>query len=784
MSSASPNLRPHSDPLVQAFLNSQPSPDVILSAISALPESSHPKVQAIFAIIRAQAGIYTVEEASKIAQEAYQHPSHVDLHLLFLASWFSMLAAVERPPVQQLRALESSMNALVSEGSPPEIRAIVRGVQGFVSSAFFADYRKHFCLLKDNIEDVPTTSPLYSKLAVLRAMPYFAHGMGTEVAPSLAKLSIIDFDQQGIAITRFADCVLTGKLQDIAILQQEIERRPNHVYMQSLRTVYRMSCELVSLLKETGYEVPEKFSFMPEEEDPSWVLSTRALIDRDPEEALFWARQYADERSGQKKDLLDFADHVLVRAELAAGNGRAAKRLLLKLRESGTEIYFDDFYFARAELLLGNCETAALHFAKLKESVERYQAENRFNFEVSIAGELAPNDLVQLSFQATEALRQGARVQRETSRPVSGKVSTIVSVSSKMEVVKESIVNFAKLDLPVLITGETGTGKELVARAIHEHSTRNKEPFLAINCSAIPDALIESELFGHASGAFTGAQSAYRGIFREAGRGTVFLDEIADISPRLQVALLRVLEAHEVRAVGSSAVHQIDCRVLAATNRELFSIVDAGRFRSDLFFRLQRLELTIPPLRERLEDISPLTEYFLNVGREGEESAKPSFPLLERLERYDWPGNVRELRNAVERMRVMNSEKLYYDLEDLMRHGFFLVKDRQNSETSVAGSHPASSSDIADSTSGPQENYKKFLTRERPDLRRQQQICEMLEEVDRLKTSEVAAFLGVDRHTAARDLRALCNEGVLKKVTPTASSRSNYYVKHDTAESE
>jgi two-component system nitrogen regulation response regulator NtrX len=208
----------------------------------------------------------------------------------------------------------------------------------------------------------------------------------------------------------------------------------------------------------------------------------------------------------------------------------------------------------------------------------------------------------------------------------------------------------------VLIQGEHGTGKELVARALHASGPRRDMPFVAVNCSAIPEELIESELFGHEKGAFTGATQARRGRFEEAIGGTLFLDEVCDLSPRAQTKLLRVLQEGELTRVGGSRPITIDARVVAATNRDLTEAVKAGGFREDLYFRLAVIPITVPPLRERREDIPLLVEHFVaqlareTAGRAGRFSAG----ALDELQRHSFPGNVRELRNLIERLMIMS----------------------------------------------------------------------------------------------------------------------------------
>ena len=242
----------------------------------------------------------------------------------------------------------------------------------------------------------------------------------------------------------------------------------------------------------------------------------------------------------------------------------------------------------------------------------------------------------------------------------------LVGKSRKMKEVYEQLERAASLDMTVLLSGETGTGKELAARAIHQRSARREKRFVAINCGALPAELVESELFGHARGAFTGAAAAKVGLFEEASGGSLFLDEIGELPLPVQVKLNRVLQEKEVRRVGDNAPIKVDVRVISATHRDLKAEVQAGRFREDLFYRLHVLPIRLPPLRERKDDIPLLAMHFLERHARAYHRDLTGFEpdALHALTEYPWPGNVRELENAVERSAASASgpQILYRDL--------------------------------------------------------------------------------------------------------------------------
>ncbi len=242
----------------------------------------------------------------------------------------------------------------------------------------------------------------------------------------------------------------------------------------------------------------------------------------------------------------------------------------------------------------------------------------------------------------------------------------IIGKSRAMQEVFRTIEKVAATDSSVLIYGESGTGKELVARAIHKLSPRKDKPFIRVNCGALVENLLESELFGHEKGAFTGAMKRKKGRFELAHQGSIFLDEIGDISPNMQLKLLRVLQEKEFERVGSEETIQVDVRILAATNKNLSELVQQGKFREDLFYRLHIIPIYLPPLRERKEDIPLLAQHF--IKQLAEELKKPARQLsdaaMEKLLDYPWPGNIRELENVIERAMVL-SDKAVIDAADL-----------------------------------------------------------------------------------------------------------------------
>ena len=297
----------------------------------------------------------------------------------------------------------------------------------------------------------------------------------------------------------------------------------------------------------------------------------------------------------------------------------------------------------------------------------------------------------------------------------------------------------------VLLSGETGTGKELIARALHELSPRASGPFVRVNCGALSESLLESELFGHIKGAFTSAHENRTGRFEAAHGGTVFLDEINSVSYQLQVKLLRVLQEHEFERVGDSRTIQVDCRVIAATNVDLLDEIAAGRFRDDLYYRLNVIPIDLPPLRDRSEDVESLVRFFVDSYSSANQQPPMDFSptALQLLARYSWPGNVRELQNYVERALVLTSNPSI-DVDDLPEHvrGLPAVRTaRVNADSIESLCAELVSRTVADADPDSNELYGAVVSRVEREV-----ILQVLRQCQGVQTRS-ATRLGINRNT-------------------------------------
>ncbi len=345
------------------------------------------------------------------------------------------------------------------------------------------------------------------------------------------------------------------------------------------------------------------------------------------------------------------------------------------------------------------------------------------------------------------AAERAART-RAVTRGAQG-AGRLIAAAPAMQRLLEQVRAIAPFQTTVLVTGETGTGKEMVARAVHELSPRKEKALVALNCAAVPEQLLEDELFGHVKGAFTGAQTARDGRFEQADGGTLFLDEVGDMSLSLQAKLLRVLQEREFEKLGSSRTVKVDVRVVAATSADLQRRIDEGTFRPDLYYRLNVVHLRLPPLRERREDIRPLAEHLLAkfCASTGLPPKSISEEAWDALHAYRWPGNVRQLQNAVERAAVLTGAMTEIHLQDL--------PEEVRAAAASGGAGGASATAVSRSEQGPQDmpeggvNFDAVVTKVERDL--------LLQSLDKAGGNKMRAaqMLGMKRTTFVEKLKRL-----------------------------
>jgi len=761
-------------PVVEGYIRHTSSEYQLMAS---QPEPREPIVEAMLTMAESvegrsdvEAGYPGVDAAYAVAERAAEEVCDPDLYVLFLRIWIDVAGRCRR--LEDALAILRRAQSMVSEDTPAELRASLMLREGVLHGAMGNKAAREECQNRA-LAMLPPTSPRRRMFVFTRAMFMCQAGRRADVEEDIAWLRG-QFDEvftpARVSFLAFLACTETGRAREAKDHLGEVLADPGvkHLVTSGEWPKWRVVAELMLENWEASRsEMPEWHCSESDELTLAWADSTASLLAGDGAKALQQARR-AVEIDPYHMMHVGFPSYSLIRAELACGNGEAARRLLARRRNCGYLCYLDDLFMARVELLAGRAETAAVHFAAAVESCRKYGAEARLDFELRLACELSPGDLVRLgSMAAKTGPAEAPPIETAAVQPPPpvGLLS-IVGTSAATVRLREELARLAGVDVPVLIVGETGTGKELAARALHDVGPRSKQPFIAVNCGAVSESLLESELFGHERGAFTGAGAARKGLFEEAGEGAVFLDEIGEIPPRLQVALLRVLETGEIRPVGSSRPRKIKCRVLAATNADLEELVAAGSFRQDLLYRLRRMVVEIPPLRARSEDIVPLAEFFLSEGRGDGRRPEMSRELLEDLCRRDWRGNARQLRNVIERMRLLNSDKLSYDKGDL---------ELQTTPGIPPAARRAAGAARPDREARPAESVAEVLRHGRSGMRRAERPKELFSEHGKLTRREVIDIMGVSPATATRDLKGLLAEGFIEKVKPTPSPRSHYF---------
>ena len=598
----------------------------VLDLLLAVPEPRGEVFETMLHLRQSMSSDYPSEAALSEAEAVWLRGiGDPDLALDYLHIWIGACVVARR--YDDMDALLQIYDSAVSDDTPPELVALgilARGMAAVVKGKP-ADREDSF---DKALAVLPAGAPRRDLVICDQAIFLAQQGRMAEIADEVAGIRTgpdgpVTATQ--IAQMHFTNLVETGQAE---AGEAAFEKFRSDTKLTRFFVLTITQCRIVLALMQGRWRDLRSAILGPELNPEqgrrfrAWADVAQELLDGNAAEALRLARDYT-RMEPEGFIHVGFASLTLIRAELACGNAEAAMRLMGRRWLDGYRNYLDDLFLARAELLRGRREAAARSMAEVLRAVKRYGASGRLDFELRLALELAPGDLLRLA-QAAAAVAAGGATSRVDEPPApfgGGEASAargaarLVGRSRPMAAARALVRRIAPLDAPVLVLGETGTGKELAARALHEESPRDGEPFVAVNCGAIAESLLESELFGHERGAFTGAVRAHRGIFEGAGRGTVLLDEVGEMPLRLQAALLRVLEAGEIRPVGATAGRTVACRILAATNADLGKLVAAGRFRQDLLFRLKRLELRLPPLRERGRDVLELAGRFLAEGR-------------------------------------------------------------------------------------------------------------------------------------------------------------------------
>ena len=793
-----------SHPLVDRYVTSDIPVRVLLQNTATVPSAV---ADALLALEQSLEGKRLARDAIELAQGVRIKGSDPELLGLMLSSWAELSCRIGRP--SEAEALVHRAKALVAENTHPEVLARIMLVESTL-----ADITGNKARREEILKDILTLLPPFSirrkfytwELAYLLAQ----QGRGVESEKEVKELAWQCNEQFRISqvlLVQFVNAVETGQVKEASMLMPQIEPAAS-VPNDPSRIPYRGYQVILDLMHDESAPLAPTSGKRPADDRDIYARVCTSLLAGDTDGALRLARLEAD-RLGAIFGT-GFTAFNLIRAELSAGNGIAAGRLLRIRQSRGNRHFLDDLFFARVEMLAKNRRAAAKHFSATLKSVDYYRARGRLDFELRMARELSQADVVDLtrsaesivSRAAKKAAPPGLTTKEQRNPPEPSGINMILGRGEAITQIRSAIKRFSTLDAPVLITGETGTGKEMVALALHQSGKHASAPFTPVNCGSITETLLESELFGHEKGAFTGAERANEGLFAATGQGTILLDEVGDISPRLQAALLRVLETGEIRSVGSSTTRKIKCRVIAATNADLGALSDAGAFRRDLMFRLQRLGIYLPPIRERKEDILLLSRHFLDVGRPIGVHATMSAELRSMLQSYDWPGNIRELKNVIERMRLMHSDKLSYGPDDLdlkfrsvnvpqgetltisspQERGIAVVPPptpppvatqpwpaANGSQPILPVPTPGAQSPMTDS------QVADLLKTGSSPLRRLDRLREIFKTHKKLTRSEIIKIMGISPNTATKYLHTLREEGLIERIEPSASTRSHYF---------
>ncbi|PCJ62349.1 MAG: hypothetical protein COA79_04595 [Planctomycetota bacterium] len=749
-------IRKKLHPIVEQFLHSKRT---LLEITKDYKGSKEPIVQGMSQLLSALL-THNITLQEKVIQDTENIDlKHVDtnLALLYLKSKISLLSNFNNKYKEKTEFLFIHMKNLINESTPLEIKQIM---EFFFSHSrenlyyHYEHYLKHFNLKKtifsaNELRQARSISKIISKQGQLKRIK-------EPILSILRKEDKLD--------NEFTDYVERLQLESaknrLKLIKAHIKRNNNKHTRQAFFKYERWEYILSIFTHE--FKPINKTEKLDQEHicflNANYYLSINE-IQKASDELKPFPVKYGFESS-------NFLSFTNVRLALANKNAPAAQ-LLLNTKKKYFISYFDDFFQMRIELLQGKKEEALLLFAKLIKNCEYHESNDLFEYELNLSKEISLSDIWFLSNNKSNIKSAELGIPTKYNNkdnPKSIGINRIIHKSSSMKKICQKIKLFANSSLHVLIRGETGVGKDLVAKALHEESPKASKPFIAINCGAISESILQSELFGHEAGAYTSADKKHIGIFESAKDGTVFLDEIGDTSLQIQIALLRVLENLEGRSVGSNRITKYSCRIIAATNADLNQLIKEKKFREDLYFRLKSIEITIPPLRERPKDIEAQAKYFFNLNQIKNNKPILSNQLMQALKKYPFLGNTRELKNEIQNARILNGEKTQYEINDFD----FLLKTRitENEYRQPQQILPAL----------PITSELEIVRKPNQTSLRREKVKQLFQKYKRLSRQEITDTLQITYKTAGNDMKALIEEGFIIKVEPTPSPRTHFFI--------
>ncbi|HYF50105.1 MAG TPA: sigma 54-interacting transcriptional regulator [Planctomycetota bacterium] len=767
-------------PIVDAFIEGD------YSQVQKLANEAKPG-DPYFTYYRAVAGGVELINTGLGAQQAYEYlresldPPPSDPELFYTLLRFSVDVMLRLGKVSEA---QRSLRLLKEIDDPFIRRDLKLGAVEVNESAiyyFLGNFEKAQALLDEAMKlgIVPGTVTWF-RLKVNRAVIATQNGNYTQAERDLADLAQHPLDNRfaiSLRLVKARLCMQTGRFEDALALFRDVSNAPGYSHSR-VRPFLIRTLLLAGRTEEAQTLLDQETALNTKTMSEMEYFSLRALqalVSQD----LAATREHARKAlavAGQSNPFsLQSPLLLLAEAELISRKPDVARQILSTIEESEARRP-TMMYWVRLYLLENNFARASQLFKTLVDfnNPELIQEGLRF------ASEVKPAELTRLWASASKTAQRTPERAAPKKQPGGAEEVFFVGSSPAIVEVKARIRKFASVDASVLITGETGTGKEVVARLLHQQSARASKPFVAVNCAAISDTLMESELFGHVKGAFTGAIHDHEGLFVAAGDGTLFLDEIEAMSSHMQAVLLRVLEEKEVRPLGSVKARKVNARVIVASNVALEKEIQARNFRSDLFYRLARLQVQLVPLRERLEDIPELVEYFLERIYGGARDVTVSRDLLRALMQHTWPGNVRELKNAVELITLLAG-----DLKVLTPDLF--VPNLQFDAAQSQPKAPAAMSTVQHAVlekPQPESAGKNVGTAQsqvpvphgRYARERLAHLRQLFREQKKLTRAEVARLVGCAVETAQRDLEILESEGVIRRVCDTPSRRTSHFL--------